>query len=329
MEQETNGQRANSDMVAALIQAAGPRTRPPADAHSQVFNAALAALRQKTRRRRERNWLVGALAAGLAAMSVMLLVQRGDVSLKPRIATVVRTIGAVELQTGDRWEPLADARGEITAGTGLRTRAGAGAALALANGTSLRLAAATEVRFDGSRELQLQDGRVYLDNRASLGTGFRIGTPLGTVRDVGTQFEVRVADESLRVRVREGRVEIDRAGGHVNGAAGEQLEIDVLGGVTRSAIATTDPEWQWAEAMATAPDIDGRPASELLAWVARETGHRLRYASPDVEQRAATVILHGNIRHLAPLAALDAMLATTDLEYVLIGDTMEIRARAE
>jgi hypothetical protein len=81
--------------------------------------------------------------------------------------------------------------------------------------------------------------------------------------------------------------------------------------------------------MAQAPEIDGRPATELFAWVARETGRRLRYASPEVEQRAATVILHGNIRHLAPLAALDAMLATTDLEYALIGDTMEIRARAE
>lgn len=329
MEQESNGRQADSDMVAALIQAAGPRTRPPVDAHDQVFDAALAALRAKTRRRRERNWLIGALAAGLAAVSVLIVLQRGDVSLQPRIASVVRTIGAVELQTGDRWEPLADSGGEISAGTRLRTLAGAGAALALADGASLRLAAVTEVRFDGSRALHLQAGRLYLDNRASLGTGLRIGTPLGAVRDVGTQFEVRVAEGSLRVRVREGRVEIDRAGGHLNAAAGEQLEIDVLGGVTRGTIAATDPEWQWAEAMAMAPDIDGRPATELLAWVARETGHRLRYASPAVEQRAATVILHGNIRHLAPLAALDAMLATTDLEYVLIGDTMEIRARTE
>ena len=217
----------------------------------------------------------------------------------------------------------------LSAGTKLRTLPGGGAALSLGDGASLRLASATEVQLDRPRELTLRSGTVYLDNRASLGTGYRVGTPLGTVRDVGTQFEVRVADGSLRVRVREGQVEIDRPGARLTGAAGEQLEIDVLGGVTRSAIATTDPEWQWAEAMAQAPEIDGRPATELFAWVARETGRRLRYASPEVEQRAATVILHGNIRHLAPLAALDAMLATTDLEYALLGDTMEIRARAE
>jgi hypothetical protein len=39
------------------------------------------------------------------------------------------------------------------------------------------------------------------------------------------------------------------------------------------------------------------------------------------------VILHGNIRDLAPLEALDAMLATTDLEYTVDGHTMEIRTR--
>jgi hypothetical protein len=55
----------------------------------------------------------------------------------------------------------------------------------------------------------------------------------------------------------------------------------------------------------------------------------LRYESPAIEERAATVILHGDIRHLPPLAALEAMLATTDLEYVLDGDTIEIRARGD
>jgi hypothetical protein len=129
--------------------------------------------------------------------------------------------------------------------------------------------------------------------------------------------------------VREGRVEIDRAGRLLSGSAGEQLDIDVLGGVTRSWISATDTAWQWAEAVAPAPDIDGQPATVLLAWVARETGRQLRYESAAVEARAATVILHGNIRHLAPLAALEVMLATTDLEYALAGDTMEVRTRTE
>jgi len=316
-------------MVAELIRAAGRRKEPPAEAYQQVLGASLAALRAKTGRRRERTWLFAAAAAGVAAVSVVLLLQWRPASLQPRVATVARTIGAVEIATSDGWKLLAGSRERLTAGAQIRTLAGGGAALALPGGASLRLAAATELTLDGQRQFVLRDGTIYLDNRASLGTGFRIGTPVGTVRDVGTQFEVQVHDDALRLRVREGRVEIDRAGRTLSGSAGEQLDVSLLGSVSRSLIAPTDPAWQWIETLAPVPDVDGRPATELLAWVARETGRRLQYQSPDVEQRAASVILHGNIRHLAPLAALDAMLATTDLEYVLVGDTMEIRARAE
>ena len=37
---------------------------------------------------------------------------------------------------------------------------------------------------------------------------FVIRTPLGDIRDLGTAFEVRLRDETLRVRVREGRVDL-------------------------------------------------------------------------------------------------------------------------
>jgi hypothetical protein len=66
----------------------------------------------------------------------------------------------------------------------------------------------------------------------------------------------------------------------------------------------------------------------LLTWVARETGRAVRFASPDIERKAGTTILHGNIRHLAPLEALSVMLATTDLEYTLPDDaTILIRLK--
>jgi hypothetical protein len=72
----------------------------------------------------------------------------------------------------------------------------------------------------------------------------------------------------------------------------------------------------------------GRPAADLISWVARETGRQLAYESPLVEQRATAVILHGDIRNLPPMAALEAMLATTDLVVELNGNKMEIRARS-
>jgi ferric-dicitrate binding protein FerR (iron transport regulator) len=327
MEQESQDRQNGQDLVASLIRAAGRRTEPPAESYQRVLTAATAAFREKTARRRGRTWMLLAAAASVAA--VTLLLQWNGTSTQAQVATVARVIGSVELESGGGWKPMTGARSSLGTGARLRTLAGGSVALELDGGASLRLAAATEVQMDGLRRVLLRSGTLYLDNKGSVGTGYQIETPAGTARDVGTQFELYVAGSALRLRVREGRVEIDRAGQLVTGSAGEQLVIDVLGSVARSTIATTDVAWQWAETLAPAPDIDGKPAAVLLDWVARETGRRLHYESAAVETRAATVILHGNIRHLAPLAALDVMLATTDLEYSLDGDTMEVRTRAE
>jgi ferric-dicitrate binding protein FerR (iron transport regulator) len=327
MPHQPNGHHDESDLVASLIRAAGRRTAPPEDAYRQVLAAATTAFHAKKARRFERNLFLAAAAVVLAAIGVALMLQWHPASLQPRVATVVRLIGSVEQDTANGWQALVDANGALAPGTKLRTLQGGSAALALDGGASLRLAAVTEVTLNGPRDVTLQSGMLYLDHRGAPGSGYRIETPAGTARNVGTQFELRAEDGSLRLRVREGRVEIDRAGQIVTGSAGEQLDFDALGGVARSSIPSSDPAWQWAETIAPTPDMDGQSAAALIAWVARETGHRLLYASPIVEQRATSVILHGNIRHLTPLEALDAMLATTDLVYVLRGDTMEIRAR--
>jgi ferric-dicitrate binding protein FerR (iron transport regulator) len=328
MEQDLQDQQNGPDLVASLIRAAGRRTEPPADAHQQVLTAATAAFRRKFAKRRGRTWALLAAAASVTAVALLLL-QWKEISTEARVATVARVIGSVEIESGGGWKPMSEAGVALASGTRVRTLAGGGVALALEGGASLRLAAATEVQMNGSQRLMLRSGTLYLDNDGSVGTGYQIETPAGTARDVGTQFELHVAGSALRLRVREGRVEVDRAGLFVTGSAGEQLDINVLGSVSRSSIATTDVAWQWSETLAPAPDIDGQPAVVLLDWVARETGRRLHYESAVVETRAATVILHGNIRHLAPLAALDVMLATTDLEYSLVGDTMEVRTRTE
>jgi hypothetical protein len=87
-------------------------------------------------------------------------------------------------------------------------------------------------------------------------------------------------------------------------------------------------EWRWVESIATAPDVNDQPVMELLDWVARETGRPIRFKDAEVERRAASTILHGSVRNLAPLDALSLMLATTDLDYVELTDgTLLIQAR--
>jgi len=318
-----------SDLIESLIRTAGRRADPPEESYRLVLAAATAAFRAKTARRRERQWALWASAAAVMVFAIALMFQWTPPSAeRGELARVARVIGNAEQATGDIWQPLGATRTPLTMGMRLRTRAGGRVALALSDGGSLRLDAETEVMLDAPGRLYVRQGTVYVDSGARPGTSrLEVVTPAGTARDIGTQFELQIAGAALRLRVREGSVSIDRGGQSLTGGAGDQIAFDVLGVVSRDFIASNADAWQWAESIAPAPDMDGKPAADLIAWVARETGRRLSYVSPEVQQRAETVILHGNIRNLAPVAALEAMLATTDLEYALRGDTMEIRNR--
>jgi ferric-dicitrate binding protein FerR (iron transport regulator) len=329
MDHDKRTQEPEPDLVATLIRVAGKREEPPEEAYRQVLAAASAAFREKTARRRERLWVMWAAAAAALVIAVALVFQWSPPGAQRyELARVERAIGAVERATGEAWQPVGESQQPLTRGTRLRTLAGARAALRLAGGDSLRLAPGTEIELDDLNELQLHEGMLYLDHRGSVGRGVRITTPAGNLRDLGTQFELRVTGSSMRLRVREGRVEIERAGQQLTGSAGEQLDVDAFGSVLRSRIAPDAAAWGWAEELAPAPDIEGRPAIELLDWVARETGRTLLFADAAARERAQRVVLHGNIRHLAPLDALEVMLATTDLEYSLIEGRIEIRTRA-
>jgi ferric-dicitrate binding protein FerR (iron transport regulator) len=319
-----------TDIVESLIRDAGRRVDPPEDAYRKVLGAATEAFRRKSSQRRQRRWF--ALAAAIATLAVgsVLVTQWNSPERRGGLATIERATGGVELAQGEGWQPLDENAGTLRAGRRIRTLSDGRAALRLGGGSSLRLAGETEVLLDAPGRIFVHRGTIYVDGGVRPGADrIEVVTPAGTARELGTQFELQVAGARLRLRVREGSVSIDRGGRSLLGAAGEQIVIDDLGSVLRGAIDPASDAWAWAEAIAPVPDVDGRPATQLISWVARETGRRLRYETPAVEERAATVILHGSIQHLPPLAALEAMLATTDLEYVLDGDTMEIRARSE
>lgn len=319
-----------TDLVESLLRSAGRRIEPPDGSHEQVFAAAHAAFRSKSSRRRGHRRLLWASAAALVVGIALVLRFTLPDAPGGRLARVARISGVVQVATGDAWHDLAESRAPLVAGVRIRTLGDGRAAFVLAGGESLRLASGTTVMFDAPGRLYLQTGTLYVDSGARPATArLEVVTPAGTARDIGTQFELQVVGSTLRLRVREGTVELDRGGRTLRGQAGEQVSIDGLAGVSRASIAPDDPAWLWAESIAPMPDMDGKPAATLIAWVARETGRRLRYESTLVEQRASAVILHGDVRHLAPTEALEVLLATTDLMVELRGDTMEVRARSD
>ena len=310
------------DLVPRLVSAAGRREQPPPEARERAWETAATLLRDRTRVRRRRQ-VAAAMAASVAALMIAALVWRLPPGPGPlQIARVDRIIGTVELQPApdQAWRILGDDTGALPRDSRLRTREGSRAGLGLAPGISLRLAADTEIVLESPRRIRLVAGMIYLDSGSAGRSAVEVVTEAGIATDLGTQFEVRYLDSTLRLRVREGSVALQRGRDQLSAGQGDQLTVDQQGRWSRIRLAANDPDWQWVEGVAPAPDIEGQPLEVLLRWVRRETGHPLRYAQPEAERQAATVILHGSIRDLPPMEALSVMLATTDLAYAMLAD---------
>jgi hypothetical protein len=312
------------DSLAHLIEAAGRREAPPTHAYERALAATTQAWQAKVRRRR---WSIAAsIAAGVATLTMGTFITLRSLdsgrSMAEPIASVARVIGTVTVRSGDSrdWTSLREDGQALPTGAVLRTDVGSGVALQI-GAVSVRIAERAEVVIESRSRLRLAHGKVYVDTGADRGIGrMLVISDAGTVADVGTQFEVQYQPDACRVRVREGEVLLQRGAAHWRGRAGEQISIDVNGIVSSAAIAADDPAWRWVNELASAPDIDNQPLTILLAWVARETGVAVRYATPAIERRASGTILHGSIRGLEPLEALAVMLATTDFRHEVLAD---------
>jgi hypothetical protein len=328
--------RGEEQEVHDLIAGAGPRAAVPAEDVATIKAAARQEWREMVaRERRQRRGL--RLRGGLAlAASVLLALAIGwwwttrtapvaapVVARVELVAGTVRTGGAVELAVG----------GELMVGASVETAGwvdgtSARVALRLNGGQSLRLAADSRVRLISDRRFELERGTLYVDSDPGAAAGgVEVTTGLGTVRDIGTQFEVRLSegDAALRVRVREGECTLEAAGDRHPAARGDQLSLLADGSVVRAEIETYGPEWEWVLETAPSIEIDGRSLDTVLSWIARETGRQVRYAEPSLAEASATeIIVSGTADGLTPAQTLDVVVTGSALSYQIDNGTILI-----
>jgi len=305
-------------LLERLLAHAKPRPMPPPEVTEEIRQALYAEWDAVTSRR---VWLrrAGALAATAAAFALVFWTTVGvdrPQSL-PMLASIERVQGVIGMRLGD----------ELHTGAVVATGGGQ-LALRLASGGSLRLGAQTRLQITGANSAELSAGVVYFDSEDGRSAQpFALTTDLGTVRDVGTQFMVRVDPERLEVGVREGRVALTRDAAQADASAGDKLvAAAAAAGIERDSIATFGAEWAWAERVAPPFDIDGRVLGEFLSWFEGQTGRTVVLADPAAERLAREATLNGSI-DLEPLPKLAAVLTLTDLRYSLEGERVVIAAR--
>src|SRR5262245_34861245 len=233
--------RITDAQLEALLRDTGARPAAPPERAGRVRVAALAVFQAQARARRRRlawRFSLAAAAILLAALAVPILriLPPGDMGL----ARVERVSGPATFRgRALLWSRSLPARpGEgLGPGSEVSTSARGMLAFSMASGGSVRLAPGTRVRLLDSRIIQMERGTLYVDSehgRAASLEPIEIRTPLGRVLEKGTQFEVQLAQDSVRVRVRRGAVEMRRGDTGIDVAAGRELEVDSKGGTRRS-----------------------------------------------------------------------------------------------
>jgi ferric-dicitrate binding protein FerR (iron transport regulator) len=311
------------DDLASLLQLAGRRPNLPEARVAPIRAAAREAFRRQARRtasRRRLAWMAGAgLAAGLLLVAGLTFLDPVRSGSRLPVATFEMRTGDVVVTGGGP-----EAR-EVSAGSVITTGQGGRAALRLPAGASLRIDAGTSLRFDSPRALTLERGTVYVDSGASPqgGRGLEVVTALGSVRDVGTQFEARLLPaDTLRVRVREGTILLARGGEVHQAGAGGELIVEAGGGLRRAAVPVSGPGWEWVQRTAPALAIEGVSLARFLDWVSRETGLRWRLAEPGAGQPPEEIILHGSIAGLTPEEALAVVLPGCGYRHRIEGESL-------
>lgn len=333
MQERENVVNAEDRDVAALISAAGPRPRLADGAAAEVRAAVEAEWRATVAgRRQRRNFTAWAAAAGLGAAAVAVWLARPlYLPASDPVASVARVEGGVEYRVGlgEDWVSAATAV-SLRPGDELRTNDSGRVAVKFNNGIEVRLDTGTQLALVDSSHAVLARGGVYVDSGEGAEARLRdleIGTPLGDVRHLGTQYQARLLDGALQVAVREGRVEVGTKATTVVGGAGEQL-IFADGGVTRAPLPAHAGQWAWIGLVTPPFSIEGKSVDTFLAWAGRETGRAVDYASPTAAQQAHAIVLRGSVAGLTPEQAISAVLSTTPLRLEIQADRIRIEEPA-
>ena len=324
IDRDRNDSPASSeDALGRLLRAAGPRLDVAGSRSARVQHSVRDAWRADVRRRTSRRRMAIGIALFSTAAVVMIAVGVGRPDRVPvpasaaTVALLERTEGTVEALTAgpaDRTTARTlTTSAPVQAGEWVTTGANARAALRLTTGVSLRLDTDTRARLDSDAVIELVAGAVYIDSGEAAG-GLEVRTPLGTARDIGTQFEVRVDEASTRVRVRDGIVEVRQGDRAMSAHRGTELTVMADSAISE-AVAPFGPEWDWTARLAPPIETDGQPLAVFLEAVSREHGWRVRYADAPLARYAADSIMHGSVVGLPPREAVAVMLTSSGLEH--------------
>ena len=273
-----------------------------------------------------------AIAASLILM-VGAWFLHGSMQVNP-VAVVEVVVGEVRLldtSSEEMFSAVSEIGVQLFSGDSIETGAEAGLGLRLVDGQSLRLDVNSRLKLISANKYLLKRGAVYFDSDNSSAPPIVVQTPFGIARDIGTQFEIRVLEKSLRLRVREGQVNLKTKkllSKEFHVERGDELTLNATGAVSQTKVLPFDDKaWEWTGKLAPAFELEGQSLDKFLHWIARENGWELSYQHDRLEFYAKLNVLHGSIDGMYKEDALAAVSISGGVEYELQQGRLSITNR--
>ncbi|WOX05134.1 FecR family protein [Microbulbifer pacificus] len=319
----------SEDSLESLLRKAGKRPSPESDVSNDIMAATKQAWYDAVanhRRARIRRFVTtSAIAASLLVAIVIAFLptmEGSDIQPMGHIASISGSMHINGKHSGQK---------VLSVGDYLATDGASRMSLVLNNGVSLIIDEFTELEFTSERVISLNSGRLYFDSGNS-NSNMIIKTAIGNIEDIGTQYEVHVRNESLKVAMREGETLVSLADGvkHTTIAgdgSGDVIVIDRDGSVERTTISSSDPYWGWVLDASEDIALEGKNLSEILLLAGRLTGRKVIFNTPEVQRIAETTRLSGGTLDPELIeTTLPLIMETTTLSITLKQDRIEIES---
>ncbi|HET6266834.1 MAG TPA: FecR domain-containing protein [Acidobacteriota bacterium] len=314
-------------MLERLFRIAGTRASIPEEVNTRVKSAVREHWKETVRARSRRKTLLIFAGAAAAFFAFFAL------SLQIYFSTERVPVGIVENIKGDVQTMAQNGRSSslevgstLVKGAVVNTDHSGRLLLRLVGGSSLRMDVDTSLSLESESTFVLKHGAVYFDS-GKTGRPIALITRLGTIRDMGTQFEVALDDGQVRIRVREGVVLLDGQGVSRTTLAGSELVVRNNGNQSTESVASYGSQWDWISQISPSLELEGHSLAEFLEWVARENGWRLDFSDDSARELAAKTILHGSVRGLRPDQMPEAVFPVTGFTYSINNGVLTVTAK--
>jgi len=304
---------AQSEAIGKLILQAGRGATPPNAATEKVYRAVHDAWQAEHTHRQWRGWQrsVAIAATVLLTVAISFWAVRSNTGSNP--AGVVAEIHGSVVRVDGSGQESPVTTGATLSNEELHTMSGSNVLLRRSTGLTVLLGPNTRVHWEARDALRLLSGILYIDSgRGKQRDELAVLTRAGRIQHMGTQFTVDARAAQIRVAVRQGVVRVNTLKGETRLSDGNEAKITESGELERQNPAGSDA-WTWLPANDPQFAIENRSLAEVVRDIADASGVRVRFATPEIERLASQLILHGPALKLEPLAALDAVLLTTQL----------------